>query len=31
MTRQQRIAILVALATLGLILLVTVFRSGTSW
>ena len=31
MTRPQRTAILVALATLALILLVTVFRSGTSW
>lgn len=31
MTRPQRIAILVAVATLALILLVTVFRSGTSW
>jgi hypothetical protein len=31
MTRPQRIAVVVALATLVLILLVTVFRSGTSW
>ena len=31
MTRPQRIAVVVAVATLGLILLVTVFRSGTSW
>ena len=31
MTKQQRIALLVALLTLGLILVVTVFRNGTSW
>lgn len=31
MTRPQRIAVVVVLATLALILLVTVFRSGTSW
>ena len=31
MTRSQRIALVVALLTLGLILLVTVFRDGTSW
>ena len=31
MTREQRIAALVALVTLVLILIVTVFRNGTSW
>jgi len=31
MTKQQRIAVLVALLTLALILVVTVFRNGTSW
>jgi hypothetical protein len=31
MTRQQKIAIVVALLTLGLIVFVTVFRNGTSW
>jgi len=31
MTKQQRIALLVALLTLALILVVTVFRNGTSW
>ena len=31
MTRQQRIALVVALLTLALILIVTLFRSGTSW
>ncbi len=31
MTRQHRTALLVALVTLALILLVTVLRNGTSW
>jgi len=31
MTRPQRVAVVVVVATLVLILLVTVFRSGTSW
>jgi hypothetical protein len=31
MTREQKIAVLVALVTLVLILIVTVFRNGTSW
>ena len=31
MTRQQKIAVVVALVTLGLIVFVTVFRNGTSW
>jgi hypothetical protein len=31
MTRQQKIAVVVALLTLGLIVFVTVFRNGTSW
>jgi hypothetical protein len=31
MTREQKIAALVALVTLALILIVTVFRNGTSW
>jgi len=31
MTRQQKIALGVALITLALILVVTFFRNGTSW
>jgi hypothetical protein len=31
MTKQQKIAIGVAILTLALILFVTVFRNGTSW
>jgi hypothetical protein len=31
MNKQQKIAIGVAIVTLALILLVTVFRNGTSW
>jgi hypothetical protein len=31
MNRQQKIAVGVAIVTLALILLVTVFRNGTSW
>jgi len=31
MTREQKIAVAVALVTLALILVVTVFRNGTSW
>jgi hypothetical protein len=31
MTRQQRIAVLVAVLTLALIFVVTVLRNGTSW
>jgi hypothetical protein len=31
MNKQQKIAVGVAIVTLGLILLVTVFRNGTSW
>ena len=31
MTRQQKIAIGVAILTLGLIFIVTVLRNGTSW
>jgi hypothetical protein len=31
MTREQKIAVLVAVVTLVLILIVTVFRNGTSW
>jgi hypothetical protein len=31
MTKQQKIAVGVALLTLALILFVTVFRNGTSW
>jgi hypothetical protein len=31
MTRPQKIALLVAFVTLVLILVVTVFRDGTSW
>lgn len=31
MTREQKIAVFVALVTLVLILIVTVFRNGTSW
>jgi len=31
MTKQQRIAVGVAVVTLALILFVTVFRNGTSW
>ncbi len=31
MTRSQKIAVLVALFTFALILIVTVFRDGTSW
>jgi hypothetical protein len=31
MTKQQKIAVGVAILTLGLILVVTVFRNGTSW
>jgi hypothetical protein len=31
MTKQQRIAVGVAIVTLALILFVTVFRNGTSW
>jgi hypothetical protein len=31
MTRQQRVALLVAAATLALIFVVTVLRNGTSW
>jgi hypothetical protein len=30
-TREQKTAVIVALLTLALILLVTVFRNGTSW
>lgn len=31
MTKQQKIAVLVAIITLALILVVSVFRNGTSW
>lgn len=31
MNKQQKIAVVVAIVTLALILLVTVFRNGTSW
>ncbi len=31
MTRQQKIAIVVAILTLALIFVVTVLRNGTSW
>jgi len=31
MTRQQKIAVAVALVTLAIIVFVTVFRNGTSW
>ncbi len=31
MTRQHKIAVLVALMTLAVILLITFFRNGTSW
>ena len=31
MTKEQKIAVVVAVLTLALILLVTVFRNGTSW
>ncbi len=31
MTRQQKIALLVALITVALIIFVSVFRNGTSW
>jgi hypothetical protein len=31
MNKQQKIAVGVAIVTLALILLVTVFRNGTSW
>ena len=31
MTKQQKIALVVALFTLGIILVVTVLRNGTSW
>jgi hypothetical protein len=31
MTREQKIAIGVAIITLAIIVLVTVFRNGTSW
>jgi len=31
MTRQQKIAVAVALVTLAIIIFVTVFRNGTSW
>ncbi len=31
MTKQQRIALLVAIITLALIFVVTVLRNGTSW
>ena len=31
MTRQQKIALVVALITLALIVFVSVFRNGTSW
>jgi hypothetical protein len=31
MTRQQRVALLVAVLTLALIFVVTVLRNGTSW
>ncbi len=31
MTRQHKIAVLVALMTLAAILLITFFRNGTSW
>ncbi len=31
MTRQQKIAVVVAIVTLALIFVVTVLRNGTSW
>ncbi len=31
MTRQQKIAVVVAVITLAAIIVVTVFRNGTSW
>ncbi len=31
MTRQQKIALLVALLTLAVIIVISVFRNGTSW
>ncbi len=31
MTRQQKIALIVALLTLAVIVFVSVFRNGTSW
>ncbi len=31
MTKQQKIAVLVAIITLALIIVVSVFRNGTSW
>jgi len=31
MTREQKIAVAVALVTLALLVVVTVFRNGTSW
>jgi hypothetical protein len=31
MTREQKIAVAVALVTLAIIVFVTVFRNGTSW
>ena len=31
MTRQQKIAILVAILTLAVIVFISVFRNGTSW
>jgi hypothetical protein len=31
LTKQQKIAVLVAIVTLALIVLVSVFRNGTSW
>ena len=31
MTKQQKIAVLVAIITLALIMVVSVFRNGTSW
>jgi hypothetical protein len=31
MTRQQKIAVGVAIITLGIIVFITVFRNGTSW
>jgi hypothetical protein len=31
MTREKKIAVVVAIITLGILVFVTVFRNGTSW